>query len=123
MADSSPSSGRCPSGRHPFTLIATDGTPYLSPTKGTLGGHRRNKIFGLLDCPAAVRAIARGGYVTQRVFFLDVATATAAGYRPCASCMPDAYREWRSTTDTASSSRSRPQPSCPDVLIGDRANP
>ena len=38
---------------------------------GTLGGHRATKIFGRLDCPAALRAIARGGYVSQRVFFFD----------------------------------------------------
>ena len=72
-----------------------DGKPYASTEKGTLGGHRRTKIFGRLDCRAALRAIARGGYVRYRVFFADSATATRAGYRPCADCMPDAYRAWK----------------------------
>ena len=83
-----------------YTLIAADGSRYLSPIKGTLGGHRRSKLFGRLDCPAALRAIARGGYMTQRVFFVDAETALCAGYRPCAACMPDAYREWKAATGT-----------------------
>ncbi len=78
-----------------YALINADGRPYPSPTKGTIGGHKASKIFGSLDCPSALRAIARGGYVSQRVFFADPATATKAGYRPCAICRPDAYREWK----------------------------
>ena len=83
-----------------YTLIAANGSRYVSPIKGTLGGHRRSKIFGRLDCPPALRAIARGGYTTQRVFFVDAETALRAGYRPCAVCMPDAYRAWKAATDT-----------------------
>ena len=78
-----------------YTLIGADGQPYRSPTKGTIGGHRGSKIFGRLDCPSALRAIERGGYVRHRVFFADPATATNAGYRPCAVCQPDAYPEWK----------------------------
>jgi len=37
--------------------------------------------------PAALRALARGGYLANRVFFLDEATAIAAGYRPCEVCL------------------------------------
>jgi Metal binding domain of Ada len=78
-----------------YTLINADGKPAPSPTKGTIGGHRASKIFGRLDCPSALRAMARGGYVSHRVFFADPATASRAGYRPCAICLPDAYREWK----------------------------
>jgi Metal binding domain of Ada len=42
-------------------------------------------------------AIARGGYVQDRVFFLDEEIAAAAGYRPCARCMPEEYRRWKLT--------------------------
>jgi methylphosphotriester-DNA--protein-cysteine methyltransferase len=66
-----------------------------SPTPGTLGGHRRSRIYGRLDCPSALRAIAKGGYVAQRVFFADEAAALAAGYRPCAVCLPEEYRRWK----------------------------
>jgi methylphosphotriester-DNA--protein-cysteine methyltransferase len=65
---------------------------------GTLGGHRGTKIYGRLDCPAAARAIARGGYVRSRVFFADEATARAAGYRPCFVCMRAQYRAWKVAT-------------------------
>jgi methylphosphotriester-DNA--protein-cysteine methyltransferase len=78
-----------------YALVGADGTSYHGTEKGTIGGHRGTKIFGRLDCPAARRAIARGGYVRHRVFFADTATARKAGYRPCAACMPDAYREWK----------------------------
>ena len=75
-----------------YTLLGADGRPYRSDAKGQWGGHRAARIYGRLDCPSALRAIARGGYVRQRVFFADEATAIAAGYRPCARCCPDRYR-------------------------------
>ena len=78
-----------------YTLIGADGKPYESATPGTLGGHRRQKGYGRLDCPAALRWIAKGHYVKHRVFFADEATAIAAGYRPCAACLPEQYRAWK----------------------------
>lgn len=78
-----------------YTLIDRDGRPYRSPTPGTFGGHRRGRLYGLLDCPSALRSIAQGGYVKYRVFFADEATAIAAGYRPCAVCLPEHYRNWK----------------------------
>jgi methylphosphotriester-DNA--protein-cysteine methyltransferase len=87
-----------PDGGRRFTLIGTDGCPYPSAPPGTLGGHRRSKIFGRLDCPAALLAIARGGYVDHRVYFADADTAERAGYRPCARCMPEEYGGWKSST-------------------------
>ena len=80
-----------------YTLIGADGRPYQSPTPGILGGHRRNKVYGRLDCPGALRWIAKGHYARHRVFFADEETAVAAGYRPCARCLPEAYRRWKLT--------------------------
>jgi hypothetical protein len=77
--------------RKTYTLLAADKVRYESPTPGTLGGHRKGRIYGRLDCPTALRAIAKGGYVTQRVFFADETTAVAAGFRPCAVCLPQEY--------------------------------
>ena len=78
-----------------WTLIGPDNRPYVSDRPGALGGHRRGRIYGRLNCPAALRAIARGGYVAQRVFFLNEEHARAAGYRPCAVCLPQAYAAWK----------------------------
>jgi methylphosphotriester-DNA--protein-cysteine methyltransferase len=75
----------------PFTLLGADRRPHRSEHPGRYGGHRRQRIYGRLDCPSALRAIAAGGYVRHRVFFADATTATAAGYRPCAVCLPTAY--------------------------------
>ena len=54
----------------------TGALPSRSP--GTIGGHRATRIYGRLDCPSALRAIANGGYVRHRVFFADEAIAVAA---------------------------------------------
>ena len=76
--------------------MGANGVAFASPVPGTFGGHRRTKIYGRLDCRAALQAIARGGYVQQRVFFLHEAAAVSAGFRPCAVCMPEAYARFRS---------------------------
>lgn len=80
-----------------YTMIGLDGRTYRSNKKGTPGGHEGTKIFGRLDCPAALRTIARGGYVRHQVFFSDFVTASKAGYRPCAVCMPAEYRAWKAS--------------------------
>jgi methylphosphotriester-DNA--protein-cysteine methyltransferase len=78
-----------------WQVLGPDGRPYGSTVPGVLGGNRSLRIYGRLDCPSALRALARGGYRADRVFFLDEATAIATGYRPCAVCMPRQYRQWR----------------------------
>jgi metal binding Ada-like protein len=92
----------------PYTLLGSDRRSYRSAEPGTLGGHRGTRIYGRLDCPAALRAIARGGYVRQRVFFRDEETAVAAGFRPCAVCCPQQYQAFKArkaaSSDSASSS-------------------
>lgn len=77
-----------------YSLLGEDGRPYESSTPGTLGGHRRTKVYGRLDCPTALRWIAKGKYVQHRVFFADERVAIAAGYRPCGHCLRAKYREW-----------------------------
>lgn len=78
-----------------YTLLGVDGKPYQSSTPGLLGGHKKLKIYGRLDCPSALRYIAKGQYVKNRVFFKDEETAIAAGFRPCAKCMPKEYKLWK----------------------------
>ncbi|BAJ31626.1 MULTISPECIES: hypothetical protein [Kitasatospora] len=87
-----------------YTLIGPDNRPYRSTTPGTLGGHRPGRRYGRLDCPSALRAVAAGHYVRHRVFFADEPTAVAAGYRPCAVCLPEEYRTWK----TRKTRRTRP---------------
>jgi methylphosphotriester-DNA--protein-cysteine methyltransferase len=77
-------------------LVGADGRPYQSPIKGLFGGNTRGKIYGRLDCPSALHAVKRGNtYARHRVFFADEASAIAAGFRPCAVCMPAAYNIWK----------------------------
>lgn len=81
-----------------YLVVGPDQQAIVSTKPGTLGGHRGSKIYGRLDCPSALRWIARGHYVKSRVFFADEPTAVAAGYRPCHDCLPAAYRAWRRVT-------------------------
>jgi methylphosphotriester-DNA--protein-cysteine methyltransferase len=80
-----------------YTLVAADGRRYESTVKGLFGGHRGDRIYGRLNCPAAVAALSKGGYARFRVFFADEADAIAAGYRPCAACLPAKYAKWKRT--------------------------
>jgi methylphosphotriester-DNA--protein-cysteine methyltransferase len=88
-------------GKRQYTLIGADGRPYQSDTPGTYGGYRPRKIYGRLDCPSALRAIANGGYVKHRVFFANEETAVAAGYRPCAVCLRERYAAWKAASGQA----------------------
>ncbi|KAI0157505.1 hypothetical protein GGR57DRAFT_501116 [Xylariaceae sp. FL1272] len=78
-----------------YTLLNASGKPYKSHIPGTLGGYRPLKIYGRLACPSAARWLAKGFYAKQRVFFPDESTAIRAGYRPCARCLPEKYKEWK----------------------------
>lgn len=84
-----------------YILTGPDGRPCTSTVPGTLGGNRRSRLYGRLDCPSALRAIAAGGYVRNRTFFADERTAVLAGYRPCAVCLPEQYRQWKANTRKA----------------------
>lgn len=87
-----------------YRLLGADGKTYLSAEKGTLGGNGNAKIYGRLDCPAALRAIQspqREIYTKKRVFFADEKTALAAGYRPCGTCMRAHYQLWKEGKLTA----------------------
>jgi Metal binding domain of Ada len=81
------------------TLLGPDRRPYPSQTPGRYGGYRPRRLYGRLDCPSALRAITRGGYVRQGVFFADEATAIAAGYRPCAVCLPAQHAAWKASRE------------------------
>jgi hypothetical protein len=95
LSDRAHRGSELPAGNKPYTLLDGNGQPYLSDAPGTLGGNRRARIYGRLDCPAALRALRQGGYREHRVFFLDEETAIAAGYRPCGACMREAYKAWK----------------------------
>lgn len=78
-----------------FKLIDINGQEYLSDIPGTLGGNKKLKLYGRLNCPSAIRWIDKGKYISNRVFFENEEVAIAAGYRPCAICMPNEYKEWK----------------------------
>lgn len=78
-----------------YTLIDATGKQYKSKTPGQFGGHKKLKIYGRLDCPSALRYIAKDQYVKNRVFFADEMTAIDLGYRPCGVCMKEEFKKWK----------------------------
>ena len=71
-----------------WRLVGPNDKPYASAVPGILGRHRRNRIYGRLDCSAVLCAIAPDGDVNHCAFFHTKERAQAAGYRPCAVCLP-----------------------------------
>lgn len=78
-----------------FVLMQPDHSLVRSTSPGQLGGFWPGRIYGRLDCSAALRALKVGGLTHLRVFFADEAIAIAAGFRPCASCMRQEYLRWK----------------------------
>lgn len=81
-------------GKKEYKLMSINGE-YLSKIPGTLGGNKKLKIYGKLDCKSALNWIQKGKYVKTRVFFEDQQTAIEAGYRPCGICMKKEYQKWK----------------------------
>ena len=79
----------------PYFITTAKNKQELSAFPGAIGGHKKLKIYGRLDCPSAKKYLAKGQYAKNRVFFLDEETAITAGYRPCAICMPEQYAKWK----------------------------
>ncbi len=76
--------------------LIKNGETYLSETKGTLGGYNgRDKIYGKLDCPSALKWIEKGFYTDKRVFFANEYDAIESGYRPCGVCEKEKYSQWK----------------------------
>ena len=80
-----------------YRLLGSDGDTHTSTTPGALGGNAKHKIFGRLDCGAALSSVTRYGeaYTKHRVFFASEQAAIEAGFRPCGSCMHARYLEWK----------------------------
>jgi len=90
--------------------VTPHGDIVFSSARGTLMGNRgclhdaarslgrrrwttRSWVICLLSFGGRRRELMRPGYYTE-LFFLDEATALAAGHRPCAECQRDAWRRF-----------------------------
>src|SRR5687767_3752493 len=84
-------------------IVATPERGTLTGNRGVLhgddGAHRRDWqvrrwIACRLEFKGRRRELRRPGRWTE-LFFLDEATALAAGHRPCAECRREDYRRWQ----------------------------
>ena len=81
-------------GKKDYKLLTLNGIA-LSKIPGTLGGNKKLKIYGKLDCKCALNWIRKGYYVDNRVFFENEVVAKELGYRPCGVCMKKEYKIWK----------------------------
>jgi len=81
-------------GKKEYKLLDVNGY-YFSKIPGTLGGNKKLKIYGKLDCYNELNWIKKGKYVNFRVFFENEEIAKESGYRPCAKCMRKEYKIWK----------------------------
>lgn len=81
-------------GKKEYKLLTNSGT-VLSKIPGTVGGNKRLKIYGRLDCNSALNWIRKGYYIDNRVFFENEEEAIKLGYRPCGVCMKKEYKIWK----------------------------
>jgi len=56
----------------------------------TLGGNKKLKIFGMLNCRSGKRMLKE-----NRMFFTSAHEAKHFGYRPCGHCMKQDYKIWK----------------------------
>ena len=82
-------------GIYEYKLRNSNNKEYISKIPGTVGGHKKLKIYGKFDCPSALKYIEKGMYVKNRVFFENEEIAKEAGYRPCGKCMKKEYKEYK----------------------------
>jgi hypothetical protein len=73
-------------------------------------------IICLLEFRGRKRALMQPGHYTE-LFFLDEATALAAGHRPCAECQRTRYDLFRKLWATAHNSPTRPRAGEMDALL------
>ncbi len=113
----------------PFsTLIITPERGTLMGNRGCLHderGHIRRQFLGkrwiicLLEFKGRKRMVMRPGHYPE-LFFLDEATALAAGHRPCAECQRERFNLFRETWAKANpdlSMASRPSADALDAVL------
>ena len=81
-------------GNKEYSLLTENGV-ITSKIPGTIGGNKKLKIYGKLDCYNALNWINKGYYVDNRVFFENIEIAEQLGYRPCAKCLKKEYIKWK----------------------------
>lgn len=81
-------------GKKNYRVLCKEGM-ILTKIPGILGGNKKLKIYGKLDCKCALNWIKKGYYVDNRVFFESEDIAKEVGYRPCGICMKKEYKKWK----------------------------
>jgi methylphosphotriester-DNA--protein-cysteine methyltransferase len=68
---------------------ASDLKKMIKQKKILLGGNRKLKIYGTLQCKSGKRMRRE-----NRVFFTSESEAIKNKFRPCGHCMKTAYQQW-----------------------------
>ena len=77
-----------------YQLFGVDVKLYDGIAPRTVGGNKKLKIYGHLDCLSVLYYIEKGQYVKYWAF-KDEETAITAEYRPYIKCMHKEYKRWK----------------------------
>ena len=78
-----------------YKLIGPDCQTYLSATPGTFGGHRRQKIYGRLDCSVAHCEPLLGAAMWRTGSFSRMKRLLLPRDIDRARCLPEHYQRWK----------------------------
>jgi hypothetical protein len=130
---------RAETGRRPLrNRVTPTGEIIATPHRGTLMGNRgvihdgrgeivrpfrvKRWIACRLEFKGRRRELLRPGRWTE-LFFLDEATALAAGHRPCAECRREDYRRWQAAWAAAFPGEATSADAMDERLHADRLGP
>jgi len=112
---------------NPFgEIVATPERGMFMGNRGCLHDHQQNIVRhsardAWITClprwPGIRRQLMRPGYYTE-LFFMDEATALAAGHRPCASCRPERWQAFRLAWQKAHGLQHAPRVAEIDAALG-----
>ena len=118
--------------------VTPSGELIAVPSRGALMGNRgilhdehqrirrtfngRRWIYCRLEFKDRRQTVMAPGHYTQ-LFFLDEATALAAGHRPCAECMRGRYREFQAAWAAANPDQAHGADAMDAVLHAERVGP
>lgn len=74
---------------HHIDIYDADLKAKIKKKRISLGGNRKLKIYGRLNCKSGQRMKRE-----NRVFFSSENQAIKYNFRPCGHCMREAYKKW-----------------------------
>ena len=77
-----------------FASILPEGINILD-LPNVLSGNKQTKVFGKGSCSSTNGHLIVNKDDSKRILFENEKAALSSGFRPCAKCLPEVYKEWK----------------------------